>query len=96
MIEKKDIEWLAKLAKLQLDEDETEALRKDMEDIVGFAGTVSEAAADSEAYRGVIAEAEDLREDIVTPSFPQELILSNVDGGENGYFPVKKRRHDAK
>ena len=54
MIEKKDIEWLAKLAKLQLDEDETEALRKDMEDIVGFAGTVAEAAADSEAYRGVI------------------------------------------
>ena len=64
--------------------------------IVGFAGTVAEAAADSEAYRGVIAEAEDLREDIVTPSFPQELILSNVGGGENGYFPVKKRRHDAK
>lgn len=96
MIEKKDIEWLAKLAKLQLDEDETEALRKDMEDIVGFAGTVSEAAADSEAYRGVIAEAEDLREDIITTSFPQELILSNVGGGENGYFPVKKRRHDAK
>lgn len=31
------------------------------------------------------------REDTVVPSFPQEEILANVDGGENGYFPVKKR-----
>ena len=50
MIEKKDIAWLAKLAKLQLDEDESEARRKDMEDILGFACTFAEAAAASDAY----------------------------------------------
>ena len=95
MIELKDIEWLGKLAKLQLDDDEKEALRTDLEEIVGFAGSVSEAA-DSDAYRGVVVEAEDLRADEVVSSFPQELILSNVSGGEQGYFPVRKRRHDVK
>ncbi len=96
MIQKKDVLWLAGLAKLKLSEEELEQLTVDMEDIVAFAGEVAKAAAGTEAYRGTIADAETLREDAVGVSSPQEDVLSNVDGGENGYFPVKRRKHDAR
>ena len=42
-------------------------------------------------FDGVTGLKNVFREDTVVPSFPQEEILANVDGGENGYFPVKKR-----
>ena len=32
------------------------------------------------------------REDEVVPSYPVQEILQNVGGGENGYFPVRKRK----
>lgn len=96
MIQKKDVLWLAELAKLKLSDAELEQLTSDMEDIVAFAGEVAKAAAGTEEYRGVVAEAETLREDVVGVSAPQEDVLSNVGGGENGYFPVKRRKHDVR
>ena len=44
-----------------------------------------------ESLTGVTGLKNVFREDTVVPSFPQEEILANADGGENGYFPVKKR-----
>ena len=32
------------------------------------------------------------REDEVVPSYPRDEILKNVDGGEDGFFPVRKRQ----
>ena len=87
MIEKKEVEWLARLAKLKLSDEELDGLTEDMEEI-------NSAVSGSEAYRGVVTPVEALREDIVGECSPQDLVLSNVNGGENGYFPVKRRKPD--
>ena len=96
MIEKKEVLWLANLAKLELSDSELDEMTREMEEIVGFAGQVATAAAGTEEYRGVITEAEALRGDDIGDSSTQDAVLSNVGGGENGYFPVKRRRHDAR
>lgn len=94
MIEKKEVEWLARLAKLKLSDSELEGLTKDMEQIVEFAGRINSAVSGTEAYRGVVTPVEALREDAVGECSSQDLVLSNVNGGENGYFPVKRRKPD--
>ena len=94
MIEKKEVEWLARLAKLKLSDEELDGLTEDMEEIVEFAGRINSAVSGTEAYRGVVTPVEALREDVVGDCSPQDLVLSNVNGGENGYFPVKRRKPD--
>lgn len=92
MIEEKEIVQLAKLAKLKLSEEEIAALTKDMGEIVTFADKINETlnvvnAAPAERF----VRYADLREDEVVESFPQDEILSTVGGGDNGFFPVKRR-----
>lgn len=92
MIEEKEIVQLAKLAKLKLSEEEIAALTKDMGEIVTFADKINETlnvvnAAPAERF----VRYADLREDEVVESFPQDEILSTVVGGDNGFFPVKRR-----
>ena len=96
MITKQEVRWLAKLAKLNVEDAELDGLTKDMDEIVGFAGLINSAAAEAGAYKGQKANAEDLREDAVRECSPQSLILSNVGGGDNGYFPIKRRKADGK
>lgn len=96
MISKQEVKWLAKLAKLCVGDDELDKLTKDMDEIVDFAGQINDAVAENADYLGVRTDAEALRDDEVKESFPQSLILSNVNGGENGYFPVKRRKSDGK
>lgn len=96
MITKKEVQWLAKLAKLRVEEADLDRLTKDMDEIVDFAGQINSAVAEAAEYKGVSAEIENLREDGVRACSPQELILSNVHGGEKGYFPVKRRKADGK
>ena len=62
-----------------------------MAEIIAFADTINSAFEEGRDFDGVTGLKNVFREDTVVPSFPQEEILANVDGGENGYFPVKKR-----
>ena len=96
MITKQEVKWLARLAKLSVDDEALDSLTKDMDEIVGFAGLINSAVAEAGEYKGQKARAEDLREDTVRECSPQSLILSNVGGGDNGYFPVKRRKSDGK
>lgn len=92
MITREEILKIAALSKLYVDESELDALTCDMTNIVAFANTIQEALGEEEEFDHIAGLSNVFREDEVIPSYDRELILKNVDGGENGYFPVKKRK----
>lgn len=92
MVTREEIYKIAVLSKLSVDESELDELTKDMEKIIAFADTVNAAAEQEDGEFDSIHGLKNVfRPDEVIPSYPQERILQNVNGGENGYFPVKKR-----
>ena len=90
MIEKKEVEWLARLAKLKLSDEELDGLTEDMEEIVEFAGRINSAVSGTEAYRGVVTPVEALREDIVEPSLAHDTVLANAPDADENEFRMPK------
>ena len=90
MVTKEEILKIAALSKLTVSEEELDTLTKEMESIIAFADTVNAAGA-GEEFDNINNLTNAFREDEVVPSYPREEILRNVQGGEDGYFPVKKR-----
>lgn len=93
MITREEVLKMAKLAKLSFKDDEIESLTNDMTEIIDFADTINTLVKDEE-----IEEFDDINlivnafhEDEVVESFNRELILKNAEGGEDGYFLVKRR-----
>jgi len=90
-ITKKQVEHVAKLARLTLSDDESERLTGEMESIIDFANKLNEL--DTE---GVIPTAHSIpiqnvfREDVVLPSYDREKLLSNAPSSEDGCFKVPK------
>jgi len=82
---------LALLSKLHIDEAEIDNLTQEMMNIIKFADTINEYDGEIEEFDNINNLSNVFREDEVVESFPQSEILKNVDGGENGYFPVKKK-----
>lgn len=91
MVTKEEILKIASLSKLSVSEEELESLTADMAQIIEFANTINATAAGVEEFDNINNLVNVFREDVVVPSYPQEEILRNVGGGEDGYFPVKKR-----
>lgn len=93
MVTREDILKIAKLAKLSVEEDEIEALTRDMAEIIEFADTINMAvgAENLEDFDDINNIVNAFHQDEVLDSFDRELILKNRDGGEDGYFLVKKR-----
>lgn len=92
MVTREEILKIAKLSKLSVAEEELDALTRDMGEIIAFADTIAGAVAETEDFDLGFGLENVLREDRVVPSWPREDILSNRDGGENGFFHVQKRR----
>ncbi|MFA9380115.1 MAG: Asp-tRNA(Asn)/Glu-tRNA(Gln) amidotransferase subunit GatC [Acetanaerobacterium sp.] len=90
-VTKDEILNIALLSKLWVNEDELDKLTRDMGDIIAFADTINAAGEAAEEFDNINNLSNVFREDEVVPSVDRELILKNVNGGENGYFPVKKR-----
>ncbi|MCD8205529.1 MAG: Asp-tRNA(Asn)/Glu-tRNA(Gln) amidotransferase subunit GatC [Clostridia bacterium] len=89
---KEDIKSLARLARLQFDDDEAERFISEMDEIIAFADAVNlEVEGDTSTVKleGEALPYEKLRADETQPSFPNEKILSGVEG-EDGYFTVKR------
>ncbi len=91
MVTKEEIRKIARLSKLNLSEEELDALTKDMTEIIAFADTISEAVTEVGEFDNINGLENVFREDVVEESLPREEILQNRDGGVNGYFCVKKR-----
>jgi aspartyl-tRNA(Asn)/glutamyl-tRNA(Gln) amidotransferase subunit C len=88
-----EIKTLARLARLDFDDEKCAEFAPKFEEIIAFADRINEQVdGDTDSIREVTSRTvkwEDLREDVVQESLPNEKILSNVEG-ENGYFPVKR------
>ena len=91
MVTKEEILDIALLSKLHIEEDEIDNLTQEMMNIIKFADTINGYDGEIEEFDNINNLSNVFREDEVVESFPQSEILKNVDGGENGYFPVKKK-----
>ena len=86
-----DIEHVARLARLELTEDEKARLREQLGVILEAAAKVSEVATDDvppTAY--AIPRSNVLRPDEITPSLTLEEVLSNAPEVEDDRFKVPK------
>ena len=89
MIKAEDIEYVAKLAKLKLSDEEKDKLVSQMADIVEFANNISKLDTDGVKPTNHILDVSNaFREDEVKPSYNREDILKNAPVKEAGCIVV--------
>lgn len=89
MTEKPDIEYLAKLARMELTDKEKKALENDLDAIIGYMDTL--AAIDTEGVEPlehVLGLSNVMREDKLSPSSPREEILGCAPHTQDGFYKV--------
>ena len=91
MITREDIENIALLSKLYVDEKDLDKLTEDMQNIIDFADTINNADTDGEEFDNINNLSNVLREDIVLPSYDREEILKNAPEQAEDHFLVRKR-----
>ena len=89
MVNKEDIEYVAKLAKLSLTEEEKQKFIPQMADIIGFANQISELDTENvEPTQHILETSNVFRKDEVVPSYKREDILKNAPEKEAGCIIV--------
>ena len=82
---------MAKLAKLSVDENEIEQLIEDMSKIIEYADSINNVAETVDVeFDNINNIVNAFNEDIVLDSYDRDEILKNREGGENGYFVIRK------
>ena len=91
IITKKEVEHVAKLAKLKFNEEEKEEFTSQLNSILDYFKKLNELDTEKvEPTAYVISMPNLLNEDKIKPSLPQEEVLSNSKHVKNGYFKVPK------
>ncbi len=86
----KDVENLAKLARIELSEEEKKELLSDMESILGYVKQIEEVKVDVQPS-GLNSDYNVWREDILEPrEFSPELISGQFPEAKDGFLKVKK------
>ncbi len=92
-VTREEIEKLARLSRLSFSDEEYDKFAGEFDEIIAFADTINQSVeGGTTEIRNVGNQAvsyEELREDTVVPSLPNEKIVSNVED-VNGFFAVKK------
>ena len=87
----KDVEYVAKLARLELTKEEKEKYSKQLGDILNYINKLNELDTSAvEPTSHVVAISNVFRQDEVKPSLTNEEVLSNAPKKEKGFFKVKK------
>lgn len=92
-ITREEVAYTAKLARLELSEEELERLGGDLARISAYVDQLSEvreSAADIAPVLPLIPNAEALREDVIQPSLSRDAALSGAPEPEDGFFRVPK------
>ena len=90
MITREEIENIAVLSKLFVDEKDIDKLNDDMQKIIDFANTISEV--DDSCFEYDNDEIENaFRADVVKESFDKEDILKNASDTAKDHFFVRKK-----
>ena len=90
-ISKEEIIHIAKLACLNLSEEEIAKYTHDMEEIIGFANIIK--SIDTSGLDESIGAFENynvFRKDEIKTSYPREEMLKNAPSTEDGYFHLPK------
>ncbi len=91
MIDEKDVEYVAWLARLELSEEEKERFTRQLGQVLEHAEKIkSLPTADVEPTSHVVPLKNVMREDEVMPGLSQEEALSNAPRREGGYFLVPR------
>lgn len=86
-----DVEHIARLARLELSEEEKIKFLKDLDSILTYMQQIHNVdTSHDEVLDRIIELPLVLREDIVTPSLSQAEALVNAPDKENGYFKVPR------
>lgn len=87
--EKPDIEYLTKLARMELSEDEKTSLEKDLDSVIGYMNTLSKIDTEGvEPMEHVLGLSNVLREDNLLPSFDRDTLLNCAPKAEDGFYNV--------
>jgi aspartyl-tRNA(Asn)/glutamyl-tRNA(Gln) amidotransferase subunit C len=87
----KDVEHIAKLAKLSFSEDEKETFTEQFNEILSFMEKLNELdTSNIEPLSHVIELQNVLRNDTVRPSLPTEEALKNAPAKDDRFFKVPK------
>jgi aspartyl-tRNA(Asn)/glutamyl-tRNA(Gln) amidotransferase subunit C len=85
------VRHVARLARLALSEDETEAMRTELNQILAFVEQLAEVHVEGvPAMTAVIPSPIKMRKDVVTEGNNAEAILANAPGAERNFFLVPK------
>ncbi len=92
-ITREEVAYTAKLARLDLSEEELERLGRDLTRISAYVDQLSEirdSATQIAPALPLIPNAEALREDIIQPSLSRDAALSGAPDQDDGFFRVPK------
>ncbi len=90
-ISKAEVEHVALLARLKFSPTEVERFTTQMNSILDYMDKLKELDTSKvEPTFHAVARKNVFREDLVLPSFPQELSLRNAPDGDRGFFRVPK------
>lgn len=87
--EKPDIEYLTKLARMELSAEEKASLEKDLDAVIGYMNTLSKI--DTEGVtpmEHVLGLSNVMREDNIVPSYDRDTLLSCAPKSEDGFYDV--------
>lgn len=90
-ITKKEVEYVARLARLALGEEEKEKITTQLDSILGYMDKLNKLDTKNvEPTSHVLPINNVWRQDEVKPSLTQEEILANAPEKQEGFFKVKK------
>jgi len=86
-----EVEHVARLARLALDDDEKERMRSQLDAILGYVEQLRRVNTDGvEPTAHVLPLVNVLRDDEVRPSYPVEAMLANAPDAQDGQFRVPR------
>ena len=91
MVTREDIENIALLSKLFVDEKDLDSLTEEMQKIVSFADTINNVSVATGEFDNINNLSNAFRADEVRPSYPCTEILKNAPEQAEDYFLVRKR-----
>lgn len=90
-ITRKEVEYVARLARLALSEVEKEKMTAQLDSILQYMDTLNKLDTNKiEPTSHVLPLNNVWREDVATPSCPREEILANAPEQAEGFYKVKK------
>lgn len=89
MIERKDVDYVARLARLRLSEEESERMARELAGVLSYIEHIEELDMDGVEPTSHVVQLENvLRPDAIKPSLPREQALENAPEVANDGFAV--------